>query len=89
MLTITVSLSAQRDNSNFGGGFNGNSNYDSNGYQGNSGTKYQYDMSNPSDRIDYSTDLDAQRRDSMYQDVGGGRYRDNSYGQQGGGVYGY
>jgi len=35
----------------------GNRNSNS-GYKGNSGQKYQYDMSNGNDRIEYSTDID-------------------------------
>lgn len=57
------------------------------GYQGDSGNNYQYDMNDQSDRNDYSYDTDAQRRDSMYQDIGGGRSQDQGYGQNGGGIY--
>lgn len=55
------------------------------GYRSNSGTRYQYDLSNPSDRNRYSIDLDAQRRDSM--SLSNGRDRDRRSGQYGGGVY--
>lgn len=58
----------------------------SNGYQGTSGQRYQYDLSSPSDRIDYSYDLDAQRRDSQY-DYSNNVGRDRSFGEYGGGRY--
>lgn len=58
----------------------------SGGYQGSSGSNYQYDMNNGSDRNSYSIDLDAQRRDQMYNGVG--RSQDRLRGQNGGGIYG-
>jgi hypothetical protein len=54
-------------------------------YESNSGTSYQYDLNNPGDSIDYSTDLDAQRRDQMSSDPR--RDLDRRSGQYGGGVY--
>jgi len=42
-------------------------------------------MSNPSDRIDYSVDVDAQRRDQMNVDPS--RSLDQGLGQYGGGIY--
>ena len=65
-------------------GYDSDSNNDS-GYESNSGTKYQYDLNDPSDSIDYSTDLDAQRRDQMNSDPR--RSLDKQSGQYGGGVY--
>ena len=59
---------------------------DSSGYQGSSGSNYQYDLNNGSDRNSYSTDLDAQRRDQMNLSPGN---LDGLRGQQGGGIYGY
>lgn len=56
----------------------------SSGYEGSSGTSYDYDMSNPSDRNSYSVDLDAQRRDDMSLDLG--RSLDSGLGQIGGGI---
>jgi|SaaInlStandDraft_7_1057024.scaffolds.fasta_scaffold21022_4 hypothetical protein len=56
-----------------------------NNYQSSSGARYQYDMSNPSDRIDYSVDVDAQRRDQMNVDPS--RSLDQGLGQYGGGIY--
>ena len=41
---------------------NGEPNYR---YESYTGTKYQYDLSDPMDRIDYSLDLDAQMRDRI------------------------
>lgn len=55
------------------------------GYQGSSGSRYEYDMSNGSDRNRYSIDLDAQRRDQM--NTGVGRSQDKMRGQYGGGIY--
>ena len=57
---------------------------DSGGYQGSSGSNYQYDLNNPSDRNSYSIDLDAQRRDRMSSDPG--RSLDRGMGQYGGGI---
>ena len=57
---------------------------DSSGYQGTSGSNYQYDLNNPADRNSYSTDLDAQRRDQMNLDSG--RSLDQGLGQYGGGI---
>ena len=57
----------------------------SSGYQGSSGSKYQYDLSNPSDRNSYSIDLSAQRRDQL--DVSPSRSLDSGLGQYGGGIY--
>lgn len=56
------------------------------GYQGSSGTRYQYDMNNPSDSNRYSTDLNAERRDQMNLDTR--RNLDRGLGQKGGGIYG-
>ena len=57
----------------------------SGGYQGSSGSSYQYDMNNPSDRNNYSIDLNAQRRDQMSLDPS--RSLDRGLGQYGGGIY--
>jgi hypothetical protein len=54
-------------------------------YSGMSGTKYQYDMSKPIDRMHYNMDLDAQRRDQMNINPNVGL--DKGVGQVGGGVY--
>lgn len=53
-------------------------------YEGSSGTKYKYDLSDPSDRIDYSMDLDAQMNDSLNVNPGVGL--DRGMGQYGGGI---
>lgn len=55
------------------------------GYESNSGTRYQYDLSNPGDRNRYSIDLDAQRRDQMNRNIR--RDMDRSSSQYGGGIY--
>jgi hypothetical protein len=54
-------------------------------YSGSSGSSYQYDLSDPRDRNDYSIDLDAQRRDQMSTDPG--KDLDEKSGQRGGGIY--
>jgi hypothetical protein len=54
-------------------------------YEGSSGSKYQYDLSDLGDKLDYSLDLDAQRRDDMSLDLG--RNLDRGIGQYGGGIY--
>ena len=53
-------------------------------YSGQSGTQYQYDMSNPIDRVRYSTDISAQQRDLMNTNPRSGL--DRSLGQYGGGI---
>jgi len=68
------------DNPNVGTNSNNSS-----GYKSSSGTRYQYDQSNPSDSLRYSTDLDAQRRDQMNLNLNRGQ--DRSTGQLGGGIY--
>ena len=65
----------------------GYENGNSSGYKSDSGTRYQYDMSNGNDRLKYSVDTDAQQRDRQYHDYSGNRQRDRSLGQYGGGIY--
>ena len=55
------------------------------GYQGSSGTRYDYDLNNPVDRNRYSIDLDAQRRDQQSATFDAGRSLDQPQGQRGGG----
>lgn len=55
------------------------------GYQGSSGTRYEYDMNNPVDRNRYNVDLDAQRRDQIDGRYDAGRSLDQLQGQFGGG----
>ena len=40
-------------------------NNSNNSYKSDFGTSYQYDLSDPGDRVDYSVDVDAQMRDSI------------------------
>lgn len=54
-------------------------------YQSNTGTLYQYDMSNPSDRLNYSIDIDAQKRDTRSININ--QDLDRGLGQYGGGIY--
>ena len=53
-------------------------------YEGSSGARYKYDLSDPSDRIDYSVDVDAQMQDKM--SVSPDRDLDRQMGQYGGGI---
>lgn len=57
-----------------------------NGYQGSSGQRYDYNLSDPGDRNNYSIDLDAQMRDLRDQGVNTNRQMDQLQGQFGGGV---
>lgn len=69
-----------------------NSNYGNNGgYQGSSGNRYQYDLSNQNDRLNYSVDIGAQQRDNYNNVVNGTNgkvQQDRNNGQYGGGIYG-
>jgi len=56
------------------------------GYSSSTGTQYQYNLTNPVDRNQYSTDLDAQRRDRMNVDPRG--YQDRAAGSAGAGIGG-
>ena len=56
------------------------------GYQGSSGTRYDYNLNNPVERDRYNIDLDAQRRDQMNGRYDAGRSLDQLQGQFGGGV---
>ena len=53
-------------------------------YEGISGTRYQYDLTQPYDQIEYQTDIDAQLRDQIAVDPG--ISIDQGIGQFGGGV---
>ena len=54
-------------------------------YRSNTGTDYQYNLGNPSNRNRYSIDLDAQRRDQM--NTNPRRVLDRQSGQVVGGIY--
>lgn len=56
-------------------------------YESTYGNTYQYDMSDPSDRIDYSVDIDAQMRDKS--SIEPTRELDQKMGEHGGGIYEY
>lgn len=53
-------------------------------YESTSGTKYQYDLSNPTDKLSYDTDLDAKMRDSL--NINLNVELDRALGQFGGGI---
>lgn len=55
------------------------------GYSSSTGTNYQYDLSNPTEQLRYSIDLDAQMRDARSLDLN--RNLDRGMGQYGGGIY--
>ena len=78
---VGVVINGNCQGADLGNNYSGGSNY-----EGSSGQQYQYDMSNANDRINYSTDLDAQRRDS-YNSGNPNTFIDKSTGQYGGGVY--
>jgi len=84
IIAITSIAEAETRSPQYGSG-------SSDGYQGNSGQQYQYDMNNGNDRLGYSTDVGAQQRD-MYSDMynnsaNQNRQQDESNGQYGGGIY--
>ena len=54
------------------------------GYESSFGNRYEYDLSDPSDRIMYEVDPDAQLRDSI--DVNPERDLERGLGEYGGGV---
>jgi hypothetical protein len=81
LIFISSTASAFDYNSNFPSGiYEKTSNYESS-----FGTKYQYDLSDPSDSIDYSVDLDAQMRDQLSVDPN--RNLDRGMNEYGGGIY--
>ena len=51
-------------------------------YESSSGNKYKYDLSDPSDRLDYSVDPGGRRDDRINPSVG----LDRSMGEYGGGI---
>ena len=61
--------------------YNSDSNDDAN-YESSSGNHYKYDLSDPSDRLEYSVDVGAQLDDSVNPSVG----LDRSLGEYGGGI---
>lgn len=56
------------------------------GYRGNSGARYQYDLSRPGDEVRYSVDVGAQLRDQLRDSVDPRVEMDRSMGQYGGGI---
>ncbi len=60
------------------------------GYKSDSGKKYQYDLSNASDKRSYDRDIGAQQRDKydkQYNNYDRHIQKDRSKGQYGGGIY--
>ena len=55
-------------------------------YESSSGTRYKYDLSNPSDRIEYEVDIDAQIKDRTYMPTNPDVKIDRGLNQYGGGV---
>lgn len=55
------------------------------GFESSSGTRYEYDLNDPSERMDYGYDQEAQRRDQMSANPS--RQLDQETGQFGGGIY--
>lgn len=56
-----------------------------NDYQGYSGTRYKYDLSNPMDKVQYDIDVNAQMKDKL-NDWKPGVQLDRGMGQYGGGI---
>ena len=54
-------------------------------YQGHSGTKYKYDLSKPSDKVQYDIDVNAQMKDELNSWKPGVQL-DRGMGQYGGGI---
>lgn len=54
-------------------------------YQGHSGTKYKYDLSNPMDKVQYDIDVNTQMKDKL-NDWKPGVQLDRGMGQYGGGI---
>ncbi|MBA5249610.1 MAG: hypothetical protein FE834_08825 [Gammaproteobacteria bacterium] len=80
LTTLATSVYSYQYNYGYGNQNNSNSSYESS-----FGNKYQYDMSDPSDRIDYSFDFDAQMRDRL--SVEPTRNLDRGLGEYGRGIY--
>lgn len=55
------------------------------GYESSFGNKYQYDLNNPSDKVEYNVDPAAQLKDSI--DVNPTRKLERGIGENGGSVY--
>lgn len=55
------------------------------GYESSFGNRYEYDLSDPGDRLQYGVDPDAQLRDSL--DVDPTRDLERGIGEYGGGAY--
>ena len=56
------------------------------GYEGSSGTRYKYNLSEPDDRMKYKTDIDTQLNDKVYMPTKPGVKIDRGLNQYGGGV---
>ncbi|SMG62873.1 hypothetical protein BMETH_134112542406, partial [methanotrophic bacterial endosymbiont of Bathymodiolus sp.] len=80
---LVILSSAYADDNNYG--YESNQSSSNNGYESTTGTKYQYDMSYPIDRVDYSVDVDAQMRDQLSVDPS--RSLDQRLGEYSGGIY--
>ena len=83
ILVVTCSLMA--GNYKYSNSYS-NSNDESYKYQGSSGTNYKYDLSKPTDRMNYSMDLDAQMNDRLNAPLNPGVGLDRNLGQYGGGI---
>jgi hypothetical protein len=91
-LLAVAPISAMSQNDDYGNegnddGYGYDSPYDRDqeeGYESSFGNRYEYDLSDPSDRIMYEVDPSAQIRDSI--DVNPVRDLERSIGQYGGGV---
>ena len=55
------------------------------GYENSAGNRYEYNLGDPGDRVEYEVDLDAQLRDQISVDPT--REIDQGLGEYGGGIY--
>ena len=58
-------------------------------YEGLSGQKYKYDLSDPVDRLNYDMDIDSKMNDKIYAPVTPDVQMDRRMGQYGGGIKGF
>ena len=58
---------------------------DNGGYESSTGNRYEYDLSDPGDRVEYEVDPGAQLRDEISVDPT--REIDQDLGEYGGGIY--
>ena len=86
VIIVTGMLTLAMVTPSFAWDSSGGSNEQNQGYESSFGNNYQYDLNNPSDKVEYGVDPAAQLRDSI--DVNPTRELESGIGENGGGVYG-